>query len=163
MNVRYAEMEVKSKSEALDKVSVQHESLRVEHEKVTDDLRMIRATHDATVLERDCLSKQNVQEMELRKTYQQQASMQAGQLSAIQRKLELATEALLHTQEELKEALRKNAQTEARLHETHSSSALSNSRHQKDLESFEQRMLMLERMIADERTQRRSIVHESNE
>lgn len=160
---RTGKIELKSKTEELDRTERQLTKLTAVHRELMDTHRSLVV--DVEHLREDVvhLDNQVKVESELRKQLQQEKRTLSGTMVTLQAQLETSQLAASNAQRDLDEVTVKKVRLEAVLAETKSSMQKLNLEKQIHVKAHAQKVSMLEKVITDERTERRHLVQETEE
>mmetsp|Transcript_62332 Transcript_62332/g.148819 ORF Transcript_62332/g.148819 Transcript_62332/m.148819 type:complete len:986 (-) Transcript_62332:92-3049(-) len=142
--------------QSLEKVEAAHTQLRTEHRQVVTEAEYMRQDIQH-------LDEQMKKESELRKTLQTDKKQLQSQLQTLTIERDTAQIAVNNTQRELTGVTEKMVKLESIVRETKSAMSKAQLEHQVELKANAQKVVMLERVIADERKERRNLVMESQE
>eukprot|EP00927_Polykrikos_kofoidii_P043586 TRINITY_DN37664_c0_g1_i1.p1 TRINITY_DN37664_c0_g1~~TRINITY_DN37664_c0_g1_i1.p1 ORF type:complete len:1117 (+),score=251.02 TRINITY_DN37664_c0_g1_i1:330-3680(+) len=163
MTHRTNQIELKRKVDQLGRTEKQHERLQISHRELLDTHRslVVEAEHlrdDVTHLD-DQLKK----ESDLRKQLQAEKKQLTGQLQTILVERDTQILAVQGTQKELREVTEKLVKMESIVRDTKFAMQKLTLEHQVELKANAQKVAMLEKVVADERKERRNLVAESQE
>jgi len=163
MEHRTNQIDLKRKTETLDRTEAQLKKLQQTHRELLDSHRVLSV--EAENLREDVkhLEAQVSKESSLRKELQKEKKLMTGQLQTLQFQLEASQQAVTATQKELVEATETKVKLESVVRDIKSSMQKVNLQHQVELKSHVQKVAMLEKIIADERNERRNLVSETQE
>eukprot|EP00933_Yihiella_yeosuensis_P039911 TRINITY_DN34090_c0_g1_i1.p1 TRINITY_DN34090_c0_g1~~TRINITY_DN34090_c0_g1_i1.p1 ORF type:complete len:1107 (+),score=290.85 TRINITY_DN34090_c0_g1_i1:108-3428(+) len=156
-------MDLKRKVDALDRTEKSFEKLQANHKELQDEHRAV--TVEAEHLRDDVqhLEGQVSKESELRKSLQSEKKMLTTQVQSLQVQLETTQLAVQSTQRELTEVTEAKVKLESVMRDTKSAMRKITLEQQVELKAHNQKVSMLEKVIADERTERRNLVTETQE
>lgn len=156
-------LELKRKTELLDKTEGQLEKFQKEHSSLLDAHRVLCSEVDNLREDVRHLDSQCLKESDLRKQLQYEKKVLAGQLQTLQVQLDNSTLALQTTQKELQDVTEAKVKLEGVVRDTKSAMQKLNLEHQVQVKAHMQKVAMLEKVIADERNERRNLVAETQE
>lgn len=163
MAYRTNEIELKRKCEQFDRAETQLMKLTLNHRELSEMHRDLSA--EASTLREDVgqLDAQFRRESDFRKRLQSENKLFMGQLQQVHVERDTATRALSGTQKELGEAVAKIVKLESIIRDQNQSMLQMTLMHQTEVKAHTQKATMLERVIEDERTERRGLVIETEE
>lgn len=144
MTYRTNQIELKRKTDQLDRLEKKHEKLHGEHVELLDAHRSITAEAENLRDDVTHLDEQVKRESDFRKQLQAEKKQMAGQLQTTQVERDTNKLAVMGTQKELKESVEKIVNSV-------------------ELKAHSQKITMLEKVVADERKERRNLVAETQE
>mmetsp|Transcript_19003 Transcript_19003/g.53146 ORF Transcript_19003/g.53146 Transcript_19003/m.53146 type:complete len:1099 (+) Transcript_19003:62-3358(+) len=156
-------LDLKRKSDHLDRIESQLGKVQQEHSVLLDAHRILvteadNLRQDVTHLDAQCLK-----ESELRKQLQYEKKVQAGQLQTQQIQLDSTNLAMQSLQKELQEVTEAKVKLESVVRDTKSAMQKLTLEHQVQLKANTMKVAMLEKVISDERNERRNLVSETQE
>jgi hypothetical protein len=163
MTYRTNQIELKRKTDQLDRLERKHEKLHADHVTLLDAHRSITA--EAENLRDDVvhLDEQVKRESDFRKQLQSEKKQVAGQLQTTQVERDTNKLAVVGSQKELKESVEKIVNLESVVRDTKQAMQKLMLEHSVELKSHAQKITMLEKVVADERKERRNLVTETQD
>jgi len=163
MTHRTSQIELKRKAEQLERTEKQYDKLQVSHRDLLDTHRALAV--EAENLREDVthLDEQLKKESGLRKQLQAEKKLLNGQLQTLQIERDTQALAVQGTQKELKEVTEKMVKLESILRDTKTAMQKQSLEHQVELKAQAAKVQMLEKVVADERKERRNLVAETQE
>lgn len=158
---RTDQIELKRYTESLERSEKSLEKLEDSHRKLVDAHRSLNV--ETEYLREDCqhFDEQLKKESELRKLLQHEKKQLTGQLQTIQIERDTSQLALQSATKELQEVTEKMVKLESIVRDTKASMTKISLEHQVELKAHTQKVSILERVIADERNERRNLVMET--
>eukprot|EP00930_Biecheleria_cincta_P077180 TRINITY_DN64453_c0_g1_i1.p1 TRINITY_DN64453_c0_g1~~TRINITY_DN64453_c0_g1_i1.p1 ORF type:complete len:1103 (-),score=258.18 TRINITY_DN64453_c0_g1_i1:122-3430(-) len=160
---RTIQIELKRKNEQLDRTDKSLELLRVNHKELQEVHRAMTVENDNLREDVFQLDSQVSKEAELRKSLQHEKRALTSQAQALQVQLETSQLAVQSTQRELQEMTEGKVKLESVLRDTKSAMQKTQLEQQVEQKANAQKVAMLEKVIADERTERRNLVAETQD
>eukprot|EP00929_Paragymnodinium_shiwhaense_P113657 TRINITY_DN81953_c0_g1_i1.p1 TRINITY_DN81953_c0_g1~~TRINITY_DN81953_c0_g1_i1.p1 ORF type:complete len:1108 (+),score=400.14 TRINITY_DN81953_c0_g1_i1:151-3474(+) len=163
MSFRTNQIELKRKVEQLERTEKQHEKLSTSHRQLLDQHRTLCI--EAENLREDVthLDEQFKRESDLRKQLQSEVKQLQGKLQLMQMERDAQLLAVQGMQKELKEATEKGVRFDSIVRDTKHAMSKLRLEHQVELKAHAQKVAMLEKVVADERKERRNLVNETQE
>jgi chromosome segregation ATPase len=161
MKHRTDQIELKRYTEQTERTEKSLEKLEDAHRKLVDAHRSLNV--ETEYLREDCqhFDEQLKKESELRKVLQHEKKQLTGQLQTIQIERDTGQSALQSATKELQEVTEKMVKLESIVRDTKAAMTKVNLEHQVELKAHTQKVSILERVIADERNERRNLVAET--
>lgn len=163
MKYRTDQIELKRLTDSLARAEKALATLEVQHRELLDAHRSLKIEADYLREDVKHLDEQHRKESELRKALQHEKKQLQGQLQTVQIERDTAQLAVAATQKELQEVTEKMVKLESIVRETKSAMSKVQLEHQLELKAHSQKVAMLEKVIADERNERRNLVKETME
>lgn len=160
---RTTQIELKRKNEQLDRTEKSLELLRGNHKELQEVHRAMTVENDNLREDVFQLDSQVSKEADLRKSLQQEKRALTSQAQALQVQLETSQLAVQSTQRELQEMTEGKVKLESILRDTKSAMQKITLEQQVEQKANAQKVAMLEKVIADERTERRNLVTETQD
>jgi len=163
MKHRTDQIELKRYTEQLERTEKSLEKLEETHRKLVDAHRSLNV--ETEYLREDCqhFDEQLKKESELRKLLQHEKKQLTGQVQTIQIERDTSQLALQSATKELQEVTEKMVKLESIVRDTKAAMTKVSLEHQVELKAHTQKVSILERVIADERNERRNLVAETQD
>eukprot|EP00928_Gymnodinium_smaydae_P042936 TRINITY_DN28869_c0_g1_i1.p1 TRINITY_DN28869_c0_g1~~TRINITY_DN28869_c0_g1_i1.p1 ORF type:complete len:1069 (-),score=203.19 TRINITY_DN28869_c0_g1_i1:281-3487(-) len=156
-------IELKRKTEQLERIESQHEKLTTQHRALLDTHRALSVEADNMKEDLKHLDEQLRKETDLRKQLQTEKKAMKGQIAQLQAERDTHKLAVQGTERELREATEKSVKIESVVRDTKYAMQKINLQHQTENKAHAQKVAMLEKVIADERKERRNLVTETQQ
>jgi chromosome segregation ATPase len=160
---RTTQIELNRKVEQLARTESQLEKLQAAHKILQDAQRTLSAESENMRADLSHLEAQVTKESDLRKTLQSESKQLASQKQSLEAQLETSKLNVVSCQRELQEVTEAKVKLESILRDTKSAMQKVSLEQQVELKSHTQKVAMLEKVIADERSERRRLVTETQE
>jgi hypothetical protein len=160
---RTNQLELRRKTEQLEKADGGLEKLGMEHRELLDSHRALSVEVESLREDVAHYEQQVTKESGLRKQLQQQNKQLQGHLQVVQVQLDNTKMAVTSMQKELQEVTETKVKLESIARDTKSAMQKQALEHQVELRAHTMKVSMLEKIIADERAERRKLVQETQD
>lgn len=160
---RTLQIDFNRKAEHLDRTEQQLEKIQLSHRDLVEKHRELSVEAETLRSDVEHLDSQCIKESELRKQLQQKEKHQAGQLQRVQLQLDSTKLTVQTTNKELQDVIDNKVKLESIVRDTKSAMQKMSLEHAMETKAQVQKAAMLEKVIADERAERRNLVTETKE
>lgn len=160
MDFRSVQLDLGRKKEQLERLEVTYGKLQKEHRDLVDQHRTVLIEAENVKEDLKQIDLQVTRECELRKSLQQEKKTLTGQVQMLSSQLDTTKHAIETTRKELGEATETKVRLERIVRDTKAGQQKVALEHQVEMKAHAQKVAMLEKVIGDERTDRRNLVSE---
>jgi len=160
---RTTQIELKRKVDSLERAERSLEHVQASHRELTESHRALSVEAENLRQDVASLESQVEKEAELRKSLQTERKALASQSKSLEVQLETSQLAVSSCQRELTEVTESKVKLESIVRDVKSSMQKVTLEQQVELKSHAQKVSMLEKVITDERAERRNLVYETQE